>query len=339
MRIFGPAIWVAVASSVAAGALDPPPEELATAPVAETKHFEFRSSFLQNLHDFLYQRAKGRAAADDVGLDAPSTEAAAGWAAAEAYYREHIKERNHLFDPLMTQVRYRLAGIDAPLPEDPALGDVLAHLERAAPAYRARWWAEHDARNRRWIADVLPLITQHEAALTRRLARDYHHPWPAERLVVDVVTYVSWAGADTVTRPHHIMVSSTNEGYQRFAAFEMVFHEASHTLIGGRTGRIAELLRASSDEYDKRPPRNLWHAILFYTTGEAVRRALADSGHDGYVPYAYAQGLFDGGWSAYREPIERCWKPYLDREVDVQTAVARLIGSIYGEADDTKPPG
>ncbi len=36
--------------------------------------------------------------------------------------------------------------------------DLVAALERAAPVYRAHWWAQQDQANRDWIAQVSPII-------------------------------------------------------------------------------------------------------------------------------------------------------------------------------------
>ena len=148
---------------------------------------------------------------------------------------------------------------------------------------------------------------------------------------VDVVSYASPGGANTITGPNHIMMSSINAGYQGFAAFEMVFHESSHTMMGARFGKVAEHLQEASRAYDKRSPGNLWHAILFYTSGNVVQALLAAEGYGAYNPYVYERGLFVRAWPEYRAPLEQYWQPYLDGAVDLQTASRDVIDAIYSQ--------
>ncbi len=71
-------------------------------------------------------------------------------------------------------------------------------------------------------------------------------------------------------------------------------------------------------------PAELWHVVLFYTTGEAVRGILAAAGEPGYRPMLY--GIYDRGtWVAYREPIETAWAPYVQGKRSLSAAAADLI--------------
>ena len=69
---------------------------------------------------------------------------------------------------------------------------------------------------------------------------------------------------------------------------------------------------------------DLWHAVLFYTAGEMVRRHL-----DGYTPCAVKNGLYERAWQGVPEILEADWKPYLEGKVDLPTAVRRLVDA-YG---------
>jgi hypothetical protein len=121
----------------------------------------------------------------------------------------------------------------------------------------------------------------------------------------------------------------------------MLFHEASHALADGVNEAIARHCR----DLDKPIPRDLWHALLFYTTGELVRREVAnspapapapgDAANAGasaspaaYTPYAVRNGLYDHGWNDYDMALERFWQPYLDGAVDFDTAIAHIINAL-----------
>jgi hypothetical protein len=128
----------------------------------------------------------------------------------------------------------------------------------------------------------------------------------------------------------HITISSTDERNQGPAALEVLFHEASHALSGGVRDAIARECRTQS----KPIPRDLWHALLFYTTGEVIQRALQaqetpDSASvEPYLPYAYRNGLFARDWQGYQHLLERYWQPYLDGKTDFDTAVMHLVSAL-----------
>ena len=89
---------------------------------------------------------------------------------------------------------------------------------------------------------------------------------------------------------------------------------------------------------DKPIPRDLWHALLFYTTGELVRRDLAygtmtlatlqGTDPSTYQPYAARFGLYSGSWDRFRGMLDLYWRPYLDGRVSFDTAVARLAAAL-----------
>jgi hypothetical protein len=136
-----------------------------------------------------------------------------------------------------------------------------------------------------------------------------------------VAVYASWAGAYTTLEPTHITVSSTDPGYQGDAALEMLFHEASHSMIE----QVQKALSAEAESQGKLfPRRTFWHALLFYTAGELTRRHV-----DGYTPYAIKHGLYDSGWPGALPVLEKDWKPYLDGKIDLTTAVQRMVAD-YG---------
>src|SRR3712207_9297949 len=62
-----------------------------------------------------------------------------------------------------------------------------------------------------------------------------------------------------------------------------------------------------------KPLANLWHAILFYTSGELTRRALARRGVSDYQPYIL--GMYGRGFGGFRRALETHWQAYLDGKV------------------------
>ena len=327
--------------------------------------FEFHSGFWINLHHFLYLQARlrkpggqgtirtepssgtetpgGATAAAPASTEGLTPEEQQAWSAAVDYYGRDLAGRDLLFNGDMVNINNRLAELEtcADLSGHSSSQctaglrpELVAALERAAPVYRARWWPEHDRSNRSWIASVGPLVRGLGGSLSRQLAATYHSNWPAGRLRADVVFYGGPFGAYTSLDPVHLTISSADARNQGTAALEVLFHEASHALASAVRQAIVRECRARS----KPIPRDLWHALLFYTTGEIVKLALqkdaaAPEGSVGgspgnYTPYAYRYGLYARGWSQYQRLLERYWQPYLDGKVEFDTAVARLVSAL-----------
>jgi hypothetical protein len=299
--------------------------------VAASRTFLFYSDPVTNLHDFLVWNARSNEPVE------PAPACLAGLPAEQRAAFEHALLHYRVFatpagNRLLIALRYRLAGFgDFGLADTTAIEAALAELPPAAPAYERCWWPTHDARNRRWVEALMPLLAAHEEALSDRLGELYgqelNRPLP-----VDVVSYGSLSGADSVGDPDHLLVSSIEPANAGYAALEIVFHEASHTVFGPRpTGRLWTELEAAAKATGAPLAPNVWHAMLFYTTGSAVRARLTEQGVD-YVQYLYAQGLFERSWPLYREPLERLWQPYVDGRVPMVEAVRQLIDALPAEA-------
>jgi len=318
--------------------------------------FEFHSGFWVNLHHFLYLQARlmnGDSSSTDSSrgaappnepivslLDFPAKQIQA-WQDAVAFYRKDLAKRDLLLNSDMVNINNSLSEMEAcpdlegktsPSCKSGLPQDLIEALESAAPVYREHWWPEQDRENREWIARVAPMIRQWGVELSGQLADIYQRPWPADRLRVDVVWYAGPYGAYTSLDPTHVTISSHDARNQNIYAFEVLFHESSHALAGAVTDAIAR----EFNHRDKPIPRDLWHALLFYTTGEMVRRdinfnAMArQQGSDsaGYQPYATRFGLYSGSWERFRAMLDLYWKPYLDGKVSFDTAIARIAANM-----------
>jgi hypothetical protein len=312
--------------------------------------FEFHSGFWVNLHHFLYQTAreqKNSAGAPKSGSAAATASAVKlteeeerAWKAAVDFYAANYAGQDLLFNGDLIALKNELGDVEtctelsgrssarcnAGLP--PELTRV---LEQAAAVYQAHWWPEHDRANRQWTAQVAPLVRQLGKQLAEELARLYQAKWPAEKVRVDVSTSANWAGAYTTLEPLRVTIASLDPRNQGTAAFEVLFHEASH----GLAQPVQDAIMRECRQRGKPIPRDLWHAVLFYTTGEAVKNVMKQRVADGdglagagYTPYAVREGLYTRGWTNYLRVIEKFWKPYLDGQADFSDAIARMVSAL-----------
>ncbi len=324
------------------GVLPGSPQEAQEKP--QVPVFEFHSGFWVNLHHFLYQQVRARAAqtakapeGTPVSTEGLRADEKRDWKAALDYYASGMAGRDLLFNGDMVLINNRLAEMETcadlsgharPACASGLQPEMIAALEAAAPVYRARWWAEHDRANRAWINAVGPLVREYGKKLAEQLAETFQASWPAGPLRVDVVVYAGSFGAYTTLDPSHLTISSTDPGNQGSVALEVVFHEAAHTLAASVRDAIARECR----QRGKPIPRDLWHALLFYTTGEIVRRTLkpraGNAPGEVYTPYAIRNRLYARGWTAYERALELYWQPYLDGRAEFSTAVARVVSAL-----------
>jgi hypothetical protein len=309
--------------------------------------FEFHSGFWLNLHHTLYRLARSQRAAGSAANPAPPNAGIANltpteqriWSSAIAYYSrtyadnditvslEMILIKNQLgdFETCQDLAGFTRKSCDAGLP-----AKLTEALDAAAPVYRAHLWPEHDRANRRWIAAVAPLVRRNGLDLAHRLAEIYQTNWPRDRIRVDVTNYASSTGAYTTLEPLRVAVSSIDGRNQGAEALEVLFHEASH----GIADSVQDAIFRECRQREKPIPRDLWHALLFYTTGELIRPlALDGSGSaggsaSGYVPYAVREGLYKRGWENYLRLLTEYWQPYLDGRVTFDDAIAHMVSAL-----------
>ena len=335
--------------------------------------FEFHSGFWVNLHHELYFEAKLRESnATPAAKNAPATAGKqktmrdlatpltpaeqSAWDHAVSFYLQNYADTDLLFNNDLVLLKNQLGDFEdceelsgahkqtcnAGLP-----GNITQVLDSAAPVYRAHLWADQDRGNRRWITRVAPLVEEQGVGISERLADIYQAKWPRPKIRVDVSAYANWAGAYTTLDPLRVTIASSDPRNQGAEALEVLFHEASHGIAEPVESAIARECR----QRDKPIPRDLWHALIFYTTGEVVKPLLSadpapakeaqgatrpeqhpdrppTAARETYIPYALREGLYERGWSNYYQLLTRFWQPYLDGSATFDDAIARMVSSL-----------
>ena len=327
--------------------------------------FELHSGFWINLHHTLYEQARAlRAAPTDRGSSAksgkPTLQTAPGakqaltaaeqraWDEAVSFYAANYADQDLLFSTELILLKNQLGDFEScdelsgakKKTCDAGLPAKLTHiLESAAPIYRARQWPADDRANRAWIKRVAPLVREQGLGLAHRLADIYQTRWPAEKIRVDLTAYAYRTGAYTTVDPLRVTISSTDARNQGASALEILFHEASH----GIARPVEQAIARECRQREKPIPRDLWHALIFYTTGEVIKpimNAESESSQGGgtasngeaaepeYVPYAEREGLYQRGWQGYYQLLTRFWQPYLDGQATFDDAIARMVSAL-----------
>jgi hypothetical protein len=342
--------------------------------------FELHSGFWINLHHTIYHEARLRTATaspdktgrtsgpalktSPVARPAYSAAEQKAWDDAVSYYAANFADKDLLFSTDLIQLKNQLSdfedcdelsGKTKKFCDAGLLPKLTQALEAAAPVYRAHLWSDHDRANRRWILRVAPLVVEQGIGLSERLADIYQTRWPRQKIRVDVTAYANSAGAYTTLDPLRVTIASLDSRNQGAEALEVLFHEASH----GIAEPVQDAIIRECRQRDKAIPRDLWHALIFYTTGEVIRPVLASTeappadendrgsasssggssrtssgaGSRGnsaasYTPYALREGLYQRGWKNYLDVLQRFWQPYLDGRATFSDAVARMVSSL-----------
>ncbi len=306
-------------------------------PVLTTPHFALYSDVETNLNDALIAAGLARKnkkpelfrEGEEAGcFEKLPPSSRAGWDGAVDYYARILSPGSFGSKPQFL-VRFQLAGlgVEGRSAADEEYLDVTRGFRTAAaPAYRACRFPSQDARNRKWIAEIGPRLAAEEEKLAARLEALYRKKWKTLPILVDVVETVDWSGANTAwsdAGQGDILITSTVTGP---AAFETLFHEASHVLMD-RGDPVRAALEKAAKASGVKLPGDLWHVVLFYTTGEAVRQVLDERGPAGYTPMLY-EIFARPAWVNYREPLEKEWKPYVDGKRTLDEAASGLIEAL-----------
>jgi hypothetical protein len=295
------------------------------AEVVRVLPWELHSSFWMSLHQTLLADAMRRTPRE---LGALSAEEHAAWDEAVAAYRAAGGHGDMTFANPMVITNDGLTQVadDATEPViDAPLADA---LKRAAPAYRSHWWAADDKANRFFISYAAAMLREAGADLVRGHEAVYRAAWP-QRVLVYITPYGGPFGAYTMTgRAGGVIttMSCHDPGYQGLRALEMLLHESSHAVVGPTRGTVAAAISAAATRHGIHAPGDLWHAILFTTSGELTRRVLAERGVAEYVPSS--DDMFTRVWPQYREPVERYWVAYLQGHGTLEEAIDKVVAAL-----------
>jgi hypothetical protein len=282
--------------------------------------YRMQSNPWVNLHQWLVHEAR-------FGSESPgglSGDDLATWKKAVETYRAFFGKRSPILDDEMIRMNAALSATWTSEAPDSIPEAAAAALEAAMPLYRAVQWEEDDRANRFWIAIARTLLASAAEELAAAHEKAYSVPFPTD-ILVDVTSFAWQFGAYTVGegRSAHAVISSIVPGTQGVAALESLVHEPSHAIVGIDSGAIGGDLARAAEELGLKPPPSLWHALLFYTSGELTRRALEKRGVRDYRPFI--NDMYERAFRGFREPLETHWQAFLDGKLSREEAIRQIL--------------
>ena len=304
---------------------------------AATPIFRFETDgFWLNLHHFLYVLGRVEAKMPDVKREAvagaPADEAEGlktlseaerqAWRNAVTAYAMGFSKRDLVFDrdAYVVTNALRRAPEQSNLAELTIDATVARALESAAPVYRRAWWPRHRDANRKWLQALQDPLGKHGPRMLAYVTRAFQESWRPDGFPVNVSAWSNWSGAystSTTTDPL-LVVATMNPGNQSVLhGFEITFHEAMHQWDDAIDRRLRKLAAANSLEFNDL----LSHAMIFYTTGEAMKTLVPS-----HLPYAELAGIWKGRMGVFKPALDAHWKPYLDgRTTSLDEALLGLL--------------
>ena len=276
--------------------------------------FHIQTNFWVNLH----QRLIHEAATGQDTIKTANADERAAWNAAVDAYRQYAQR--DLFDPEVILIHDQLSGTRGDtLPSLPL--DVRAALTRAAPVYRREQW-DSDRRFARFhIVSLEDFLEENEEELVREHQRVYDRRW-TQHVIVDTAPFAGPVGGFTTGNIEraHTTIAISNPTYRDKEGLEMLFHESSHAVFD------AELVSNRAKFLGLPAPSDLWHAIIFYTSGELTKRALAKHGVKDYRPVAYKLYVYNRGeYPKYLPLLETIWQQHIDGKIGRDEAIDAMI--------------
>jgi hypothetical protein len=293
--------------------------------------FRFETDgFWLNLHHFLYVLGRVEARMPDIkrdavagapadegeGLKALSNSERQAWRQAVTAYAIGLSKLDTTFDRPVYDVTnaLRRASPDrdvASLQIDVAVTEA---LDRAAPIYRKAWWPRHRAANRQWLQSMQAPLQKYGPQILAFVTRAYQEPWMAGGFPVNISGWANWAGAYS-TYDSLLVIATLNRGNQGLHGFEIMFHEAMHQWDEEIDARLLRIARANKLKFNDL----LSHAMIFYTTGEAMKSVVPT-----HVPYAEVAGIWKGRMGSFKPALDAHWQPYLDGKTTLDEALLAL---------------
>jgi hypothetical protein len=302
---------------------------------SETKYFIFQSNPQLNAHLFLYNKAMGckfkKVTSDSLAYYAFKDKLKAITPAdilvlneLVLFYKDSLLSKDLLFDSLMRDFSDKL------IKPDPSLvkwqKNAREKLKIFMPYFTKMYWVGIEKENNTWLAANRKNIERLETIIVPELERIYETKLPNAKVIIDLTSYASWAGAYSFNDSFsHVIFSSSNASNKDDMGLEVVFHETSHFLVDKLNAEIA----TASKGGDIKKTINLWHNIIFYTTGAVMTKHYSAEGRP-FIPY-YVHMKFEDKFPDFKTSVQACrsyWDSHIEQKTTLQTAVNQVVTEV-----------
>ncbi|GAB4241882.1 MAG: hypothetical protein Tsb0034_19170 [Ekhidna sp.] len=303
-----------------------------------TRYYEFEVNYWFNLHHFLYMEAFLNVKMDSSLLkkELPSADGMI-LETSLAYYREKLVDQDLRMSDYMTAFKEWVTGeAFEPQQVPEQFKEHFEVLRVAGATYEKHFWNDHFSQAQSLLEENLPLIRATEEPYVKEITKLTRQFWqPEGKVKVDVVFYAKSSTWNPRNRPYtsifptHVVMNVFGENHIKGNWVELLYHESAHHLILGGSYFVGGTLRDLSEARGLKTPRQLWHAYLFFFTGEISRKLLKENGVDYAQTYMERNKVF----SYYHPYLYKHLLPYINREVTLAEATENFIRDYQSEKD------
>lgn len=306
-------------------------ESIAQSPPAEdsTKYYEFHINYWFNAHHFLWLEAFMNVEKDSTLLleKLPKKDLQI-WKEATAYYKNNLVQEDLRMSDYMssfkTWILNQTENFDE-IPED--FRTHVAILQSVNPIYKKYFWPGHKKTCEAVLNSNIELLRSIESDYVDRITELTRQYWEFKKIRVDI-TYVAKANKwnlrnrpYTSVFPTHVVMNAIGENHIKGNWIELLFHESAHHLILPNSYFVSGTINDHIEVHQIKAPRQLWHAYLFYFTGQVARQLLQQQGIDYPTTYMERNRVF----SNYLLLLKKHLTPYMDRKITLAEATSLFI--------------
>jgi len=302
----------------------------------ETKYYSFQSNAPLNAHLYLYNRAMGckfkkvqqdslayYSFKNKVKLLKPADLKVIN--SVVLFYKDTLISKDLLFDSLMRDLSDHYT--KGTVPTNRMQLKVMEQVKIFQPYFNKLYWKDLEADNKSWVAANKLQLAKQEVGVVPELERIYQTKLPFDKkVIIDLTCYATWAGAFSYNDGFcHVIFASAHGSNKGELATEVIFHETSHFLVDKVNDKLSVLVKGK----DIKKNINLWHNMIFYTTGYVLERQYVKEGKM-FFPF-YVLMKFEDKFPDFKATVEACkiyWDPYIKDQTELDDALQSIVNYI-----------
>lgn len=249
------------------------------------------------------------------------------WSEAVNYYKNKLVQEDLRISEYMSNFKTWIITQEQPISEVPEeFREHMKTLQNVSEIYTEYFWPEHQVACEQVLQENISMIRSTEQNYVERITKLTRQFWEFEKIRVDI-TYVAKSSKWNLRNrpytslfPTHVVMNAEGENYNKGNWVELLYHESAHHLILPTYYFVGATINDVAQANKIKIPRQLWHAYLFYFTGQISQQLLRAEGIDYPLTYMERNGVF----SRY-QPV---FKQYLDPYMEGKTSLAEATSSI-----------
>lgn len=255
---------------------------MTNAQVETTQYYSFHVNYWFNLHHFLKQESLLKSLDSTMVTTSLPLKDQRILEEGVKYYTDEFFEEDLRTSDLFTDFKTWIS-TDPSLEDTPAqFSGIISILKKIDPVYRAHFWKNHLQTIESVLSENLPMIKNIESQFVDDLELLTRQFWPDDKVRVDLVYVAKSSKWNVRNRPYTsifptwVVMNAYGENDVKGNWIELLFHESAHPMILSRDYFVAGTIQDVARAEGLKLPRQLWHAYLFYLTGDLAKRLLEE---------------------------------------------------------------